>query len=238
MIENLQNQRGSRIITLIHRQETVSLLGIPVTKYINIDDAEAVLRAIRLTPPNKPIDMILHTPGGLVLAASQIANALKNHKGTVTVFVPHYAMSGGTLIALAADRIIMDPNAVLGPVDPQIGGLPAASIIRAVEAKSIEKVDDHTLILADISQKAINQVGTFVAGLLEKRLPQDKAEALAALLTTGQFTHDFPITVELAASFGLPIATDMPDTIYRLMDFYPQAGIGRPSVSYVPIRKT
>ena len=70
-----------------------------------------------------------------------------------------------------------------------------------MEVKSKEKVDDQTLILADISQKAINQVGTFVAGLLEKRLPQDKAEALAALLTTGQFTHDFPITIELAASF-------------------------------------
>ncbi len=236
-IENLQNQRGSRIITLIHRQETISLLGVPVTKYIDIDDAEAVLRAIRLTPPDRPIDMILHTPGGLVLAASQIANALKNHKGTVNVFVPHYAMSGGTLIALAADQIIMDPNAVLGPVDPQIGDLPAASIIRAVEAKSKEHVNDQTLILADISQKAINQVGKFVAGLLEKRLPQDKAEALAALLATGQFTHDFPITVELAASFGLPIKTDMPETIYNLMDLYPQAGSGRPSVSYVPIRK-
>ena len=61
-IENLQNQRGSRIITLIHRQETISLLGVPVTKYIDIDDAEAVLRAIRLTPPDRPIDMILHTP--------------------------------------------------------------------------------------------------------------------------------------------------------------------------------
>lgn len=235
MIEDLQTQRGTRIITLIHRQETISLLGIPVSKFINIDDAEAVLRAIRLTPADKPIDIILHTPGGLVLAASQIANALRKHKGAVRVFVPHYAMSGGTLIALAADEIIMDPNAVLGPVDPQIGDLPSASIIRAVEAKPIKNVDDHTLILADVAQKAINQVGMFVAGLLEKRLPQDKAEALAALLTTGQFTHDFPITVELASSFGLPIKTAIPEKIYNLMALYPQAGIGRPSVSYVPI---
>jgi len=54
-------------------------------------------------------------PGGLVLAAEQIAPALRRHSGTVTVFVPRYAMSGGTLIALAADEIVMDPNAVLGP---------------------------------------------------------------------------------------------------------------------------
>jgi ClpP class serine protease len=236
MIEALQNQRGSRVITLIHREETVSLLGIPVSKYINIDDAEAALRAIRLTPSDKPIDLIVHTPGGLVLAASQIAHALRNHKGKVTVFIPHYAMSGGTLIALSADEIIMDPNAVLGPVDPQIGNLPAASILRAVETKPVENIEDQTLILADMSQKAINQVATFVADLLGKRLPKEKAEALSALLTTGQFTHDFPITVELASSFGLPIKTDMPESIYWLMDLFPQKGTGRPSVDYVPLR--
>ena len=61
----LEKQRGSRLITLIHRQETMSLLGIPVARYIDIDDSEAVLTAIRLTPNEVPIDIILHTPGGL-----------------------------------------------------------------------------------------------------------------------------------------------------------------------------
>jgi ClpP class serine protease len=129
LLEELQNARRSRVMTLIHREEEVNFFGIPVNTYINVDDSEAVLRAIRLTPSETPIDLILHTPGRLVLAASQIAHALKNHKGKVTVFVPHYAMSGGTLLALAADGIVMDANAVLGPVDPQIGELPAASIV-------------------------------------------------------------------------------------------------------------
>src|SRR5262245_40987063 len=128
VLERFQQQRKPRAIAMIHRQETVSLFGVPVSRYIDIDDSEAILRAIRLTPPDQPIDMILHTPGGLVLAAEQIVHALAEHKGKVTVFVPHYAMSGGTLIALTADEIVMDPNAVLGPVDPQIGDMPAASI--------------------------------------------------------------------------------------------------------------
>ena len=81
VIEAIQKESGTRVITLIHRQETVSLFGIPVSKYINIDDAEAILRAIRLTPDGKPIDLIVHTPGGLVLAASQIAHAIQKHKG-------------------------------------------------------------------------------------------------------------------------------------------------------------
>jgi ClpP class serine protease len=72
----------------------------------------------------------------LVLAAEQIAKALVEHKGKITVFVPHYAMSGGTLIALAADEIVMDSNAVLGQVDPQIGEMPAASIVKFSTSKS------------------------------------------------------------------------------------------------------
>jgi ClpP class serine protease len=236
-LEAIQGERGTRVITLIHREESVSLLGIPVAKYIDVDDAEVVLRAIRLTPEDKPIDIILHTPGGLVLAASQIAHAVQKHKGKITVFVPHYAMSGGTLVALAADEIVMDPNAVLGPVDPQIGDLPAASIIRAVEMKTPQGVSDNTLILADISTKAINQVASLVAEVLGKRMPEKEAKELAALITTGQFTHDFPITVERAKSVGLPITTQMPESIYRLMELYPQRGTGRPSVNYVPMPK-
>lgn len=238
VIEEIQKARGSRLITLIHREETVSMLGMAVNRYIDIDDAEAVLRAIRLTPPKKPIDLIIHTPGGLVLAASQIAHALRAHEGKITVLIPHYAMSGGTLIALAADEIIMDPNAVLGPVDPQIGDLPAASIIRAVEIKKPEHVDDRTLILADMSSKAITQVTSLVSQLLEKHLPREKAEEVAILISTGQFTHDFPITVERAKSLGLPISTEIPPSIYQLMDLYPQRGAARPSVSYVPLPKS
>ncbi len=130
-IRRLEEKRGSRVVTLIHRQESISLLGLPISRYIDVDDSEAILRAVRLTPDELPMDLVVHTPGGLVLAAEQIAEALVRRKGKVTVFVPHYAMSGGTLIALAADRIIMSPSAVLGPVDPQVGDLPAASILAA-----------------------------------------------------------------------------------------------------------
>ena len=133
LLKSFEQDRKSRVIAMIHRQENVSILGVPVSSYISIEDSEAVLRAIRLTPPEQPIDLILHTPGGLVLAAEQITKALVEHKGKVTVFVPHYAMSGGTLIALAADEIVMDANAVLGPVDPQIGDMPAASIVKLLE---------------------------------------------------------------------------------------------------------
>jgi ClpP class serine protease len=103
---------------MIQRQDTLSLFSVPVSSSISIEDSEAILRVIRLTPPDQPTDLLLRTPGGLLLAAEQISKALTEHKGKVTVFVPHYAMSGGTLMALAVDGIVMESNAVLGPVDP------------------------------------------------------------------------------------------------------------------------
>jgi ClpP class serine protease len=237
LLKGLEQDRKSRVIAMIHRQESVSVLGVPVSSTISIEDSEAVLRAIRFTPPDQPIDLILHTPGGLVLAAEQIAKALVEHKGKVTVFVPHYAMSGGTLIALAADEIIMDANAVLGPVDPQIGGMPAASIVNLLKFKNPAQISDEMLILADMAQKARVQVAVFVVQLLLKRMPEKKAVELAKVLSEGRWTHDFPITVQAARELGLPVSTKMPRKVYELMDLYPQGAGVRPSVLYVPIHR-
>lgn len=233
LLRSLQKQRGSLVITLVHRQETMSFLGFPLVRYIDVNDSEAVLRAIRLCAPDCPIDMIIHTPGGLVLAADQIANALHRHKGKVTVFVPHYAMSGGTLIALAADEIVMDANAVLGPVDPQIGQSPASSILAVLEQKEPKDIDDQTLITADIARKAMTQMRATVRELVSERLPTDKAAALAEKLTSGAWTHDYPITAQEAKAMGLPVATEMPTEIYQLMSLFPQPTRTQ-GVEYIP----
>lgn len=239
-IREFEQQRNSRAILLIHRQESISLLGIPVSRFISIEDSEQVLRAIRLTPPDVPIDLILHTPGGLVLATEQIARALLRHPAKVTVFVPHYAMSGGTMLALAADEIVMDENAVLGPVDPQLGNFPAASVLRIVEQKPVSAIEDQTLIMADLSRKAINQVQRFVRTLLEDDVPRqkispEKIDEIVEALTTGRVTHDYPIPVEEATALGLPVTAGLPKIIYGLMDLYPQPQNNRPTVQYIPL---
>jgi len=235
LMRELEKQRDSRVITLIHRQETMALLGFPLFRYIDIDDSEEVLRAIKLTDDEVPIDLILHTPGGLVLASEQIAHALCRHPARVTMFVPHYAMSGGTLVALAADEIVMDENAVLGPVDPQLGEYPAVSIIKAVEQKSVDEVDDKTLILADVARKAIAQVRARAQSILAEHLPAERAQELAQVLSEGRWTHDYPITVEEGQELGLPISTEMPESVYKLMTLYRQPGQRRPSVQYIPV---
>jgi ClpP class serine protease len=235
LLHKFERSRRSRVIALVHRQETMSLFGFPIMRYIDVNDSEDVLRAIKLTDPDCPIDLIIHTPGGLVLAAGQIAHALRRHRAKVTVFVPHYAMSGGTLIALAADEIAMDPNAVLGPVDPQLGQSPAASVLTVLERKKPEDIEDQTFILADVSRKAITQVRRTVQELLSERMTSEQAAALADKLSTGTWTHDYPISAEEAKSMGLPVSTEMPQEVYDFMTLFPQPTRTRPSVEYVPM---
>ncbi|MCE4622014.1 MAG: ATP-dependent Clp protease proteolytic subunit [Desulfurococcales archaeon] len=239
LIRALERKYNWRVITMIHREERVSFLGIPIRRYIDIDDSEEVLRAIRTTPPGMPIALILHTPGGLVLAASQIARALKRHNGKKIVIVPHYAMSGGTLIALAADEILMDPNAVLGPLDPQLAAspngpvVPAPSIVRVAELKG-KDASDNTLILADVARKAIEEMQEVIVELLEDKMGKEKAKEIAKLLTEGRWTHDYPITYEKAKEIGLPVKEGIPEEVYRLMELYPQSPHNRPGVEYLP----
>ncbi|HYS15662.1 MAG TPA: ATP-dependent Clp protease proteolytic subunit [Candidatus Binatia bacterium] len=235
VLHRFENKRKSRVIALVHRQETMSFLGFPIMRFIDVNDSEEVLRAIKLTDPDCPIDLIIHTPGGLVLAAGQIAHALRRHRAKVTVFVPHYAMSGGTLISLAADEIVLDPNAVLGPVDPQLGESPAASVLTVLDKKKPDEIDDKTFIMADVSRKAIAQVRRTVQELLSDRMAREQAAALAEKLATGTWTHDYPIMAEEAKALGLPVSTEMPEEVYQFMGLFPQPTRTRPSVEYVPM---
>lgn len=236
-IRKIEHIRGTRVITMIHRQE--NFFGLPFFKYIDIQDSEQVLRAVRMTPPDMPIDFIIHTPGGLQLASEQIALALANHKAKVTIFIPHYSMSGGTLLALGANEIYMDENAVIGPLDPQLGQFPmvypASSILSAVERKSLDELDDRTLILADIATKAIKQMKQRIFEIVGDRMDSEMANELATKLTDGRWTHDYPITFKEAKELGFNVKTDIPKEIYKLMDLYPQPTIGRPSVQYIPV---
>jgi len=235
-IAAIQKARGSRVIAVIHRQESMRFFGFPLARYIDMDDAEKVLNAIRTTPAEQPIDMILHTPGGLAIAALQIARALRAHAGRVTVFVPQLAMSGGTLVALGADEIVMTEHAMLGPIDPQINGMPAASIIKVASEKPLSEIDDQTLIFADVSHKAIAQLKRQATELLRAPMTPEMAAALADKLTSGRWTHDYPITVSEARELGLPVNTSMPQDVLDLMALFPQPVRTSTGVEFGPQR--
>ena len=233
-IRAIESAHKTRVITMIHRQERRSLFGLNVARHIDLEDAQTIIAAIKETPDDVPIDLIIHTPGGIVLAAMQIARAVEAHPAKVTVYVPVYAMSGGTLIALAADEIVLGEFSMLGPIDPQILGFPAASILRARDAKPAEHVFDLTHVLADMSEKALAQVKQGAVELLTPRMEQKAAESLAEKLAGGHWTHDYALTPTEASALGLPVRVGMPLIIMELMKLYPQP-VQSSSVEYLPI---
>jgi ClpP class serine protease len=233
-IRAIEKEHGTRVITMIHRQEKRNLFGVSVSRYIDLEDAQTVIAAIKETPDDTPIDLVIHTPGGLALAAMQIARAVEAHPAKVTAYIPVYAMSGGTLIALAADEVVMGEFSVLGPIDPQILGLPAASIVRARDSKPIADVFDLTLVLADVGEKAVAQVEQGAVELMTPRLDQSAAEAIAEKLAGGYWTHDYALTANEARALGLPVKVGMPLQVMEFMKLYPQP-IRQSGVEYLPI---
>jgi ClpP class serine protease len=130
-------------------------------------------------------------------------------------------MSGGTLIALACDEIVMDPDAALGPLDPQIGDMirgtfPAHSWIYAAERKG-EKANDTTFIMRDISEKALRLMREFVHELLFERMEDEEIQKIIDKLLGAEAVHSLPISAFDAKNLNLPINTDMPDEIHEYM---------------------
>ena len=234
-MRRLERKRGSRVIALVHRRESVSFFGFPLLEYIDIQDSEAVLRAVHLTADDVPIDIILHSPGGVSLAAEQIARALCRHKSKVTVFVPHYAMSGGTLIALAANELVMTPDAVLGALDPIVGKYPAASVMAIAGKKNFDDMSDETFMMLDQARKGTEQMKATVKFLASHRLGEEAAAKLTEEFTSGKWTQDYPISVDELKEMGLSISCDMPVEVYQFMSMFPQNSTGRPSVDFIPM---
>ncbi|MDY6864622.1 MAG: ATP-dependent Clp protease proteolytic subunit [Halobacteriota archaeon] len=234
-ILQMEKKWNSKVLTMIHRRESIAFLGMPFRQFIDVEDAESILRAIR-EAKDRPIDLIIHSPGGELHASIQIARALKNHPARTRAIIPHYSMSGGTLIALATDEIIMDKDAVIGPIDPQIGDMlrgtfPAPSWIEVAEQKG-DKADDATLVISDISKKALELMRIVAEEMLKDRFKdKDDLERIVNNLVSGKMIHCYPISASEAKSLGLNIKTDFPDEVHEFMNLYRSA---KRSVEYLP----
>ena len=225
ILGELESQRGTRALTLIHRREP---WAVEEGGHITIEDSEALLAQIRRTPADRPIDLIIHTPGGVALAAEMIAKAVKKHPAPVTAIVPFYAMSGGSLIVLAADEILMEKESILGPVDPQIGGFPSRSLITLPARKPIAAISDEMVVLSEMAQRSVDQVKEFVKWLLEDKLPPKDRDAVAIFLTGGYISHDTPIVLDVVREYGLPAKEGIPAAVYELFRTFEFGECARP----------
>lgn len=226
IIEEIEKERGTKVITMIHKKELWTEPG--EAPEIGIEDTETILQKMRKVPPETPVDFIIHTPGGYALAAQMMAMAIKFHPSKVTVMVPFYAMSGGSLMSLAANEIRMEKYSVLGPVDPQIptpdGMYPAGSIATLVKTKPIQNITDRMVIMSDIANLEIENAKAFVIWLLQGKMDKEQAERVADFLARGYMSHATPITLDVARALGLNVVEGIPDKVYELFKTFAFTG--------------
>lgn len=237
-LKALEKRHNCKVLTIIHRREAISFLGVPAYQFIDEEDAEQVLRWIRKYK-DYPLELILHTPGGQLLSSIQIARALRKHPKKTRAIIPHYSMSGGTVIALAVDEIVMDEDAVIGPIDPQIGDLlrgvyPAPSWIYAAETKK-ENAADTTVVMSDISRKALKLTREVAIELLEGKIQpgpagEDRLNKTVEKLVSGELIHSTPLSANQAKELGLPVSTDFPEDVHEFMKLFRPV---KKSVQYV-----
>ncbi|MED5550729.1 MAG: hypothetical protein VX529_15365 [Pseudomonadota bacterium] len=206
-VQDFARSRGSLVLPIVHHE---------VDEYIDTDTAIEAIDIIRHAQDNAPIDIVLHTPGGIASATQQILHALKHHPGRKTAFLPYRAKSAGTMIALACDEIVMGTSAVLGPIDPQYAWMPAPILAALTEHKSADRVSDEMLILSKMARQAVDEARRFSCDYVNDAHKQDGTCALTNDLIGGGRNHDYPILPQEAASFGLNISTAMPEAAFGI----------------------
>lgn len=123
---------------------------------INDNDMNGIMNAVSGLDKKKGLDLILHTPGGVVTATESIVNYLRKiFDCDIRVIVPHMAMSAGTMIACASKEIIMGKESSLGPIDPQYRGVPAQGVLLEFERaiKETQQDPSRALIWREIIQQ-------------------------------------------------------------------------------------
>lgn len=100
----------------------------------------------------KGLSLIIHTPGGEIASTETMVDYLRSKFDYIEVIVPVYAMSGGTMIALNSNKIVMGRQSQLGPIDAQLlvpsGSVSASSILDQFNTAKKEIAEDRETAVA------------------------------------------------------------------------------------------
>ena len=156
----------------------------------------------------KDFDVILHTPGGEVFSALYISRMFKNYPGKITSIIPEFSMSGGALLSLSTDEIIMADNACIGPVDCQLGSLfkygSAKSWNQIVKYKG-KRSEDGSIQMAMMGSQYTRSIRTHLENVLDFGLDKKQKKLIADYLTNGNIEHAYPLTSNELINMGIPI---------------------------------
>jgi len=174
-----------------------------------IDQSTAIKLATAMAKfKGADFDLILHTPGGEVFSALMISRMLKDYPGKIRTIVPAFAMSGGTLLALSTDEIIMNSTACLGPVDPQLGSLfksgSARSWNQIVKFKG-KKAEDSSISMAMTGSQYTRSIRDHLEDTMDFGLSTNQKKKISDYLTSGNIEHAYALTPSRLTDLGIPV---------------------------------
>jgi ATP-dependent protease ClpP protease subunit len=220
-LEDVEKRRDSKIIIIKHQKQS-NILGNVFSSSDSLDNEDALtfIKTLRNVPNDKTLEIILHTPGGSLTAASVIVNAILNHQGIVRVYIPQYAMSAGLIIALAADEIYLDHNAYMGPADPQIAlGYSASTILHYTEKYESKDswVTDLVCFARITSQKAMNWTENLIKQIYKHKNIELTEELIYFLFSGQEHCHERPLFFKDLSTLIPFINEGVPYELYNLL---------------------
>jgi ATP-dependent protease ClpP protease subunit len=215
---------GRGVIIMTHAQ--TGIFGTMIT----MQDALKIEKLIRkFRASDTQIDFIINTFGGDLFASIRIAHLLKSTPG-MRVIVPKYAWSGGSLISIAASKLLANPTTIFGAVDPQLGNLLWAFSAKGwkhiVETKQKELQNgasvgakDDSIAMAQMSEQLMVEMTNYLNGLIEDKKSINKEKFFDYFLN-GEHTHGHILSPADLKECGLEVemlTTDIPDQLIEKM---------------------
>jgi ClpP class serine protease len=210
--------KGYCVLDIIHDLSEEWKAKDGARQFIAYEEAAFLCEKIRRSKKS-PLLVILHTLGGYSFPSEMIANAIKNHPNKKFACVPHVAMSGGTVIALATDKIHMGKDAFLGPIDTQYRGYPAVAFDQLRKDKHPDAISDEVLLTSYSVDQHMKKAKDRAMNVLNPhhQVKDDKDYVVRELMAAGRH-HAEPISADEAKKLHINIDTAMPDDVNTLVD--------------------
>jgi ClpP class serine protease len=211
--------KGYAVLDVIHDLSDEYQAKDGAKQFIAYEEAAYLCEKIRRSK-SSPLLLILHTLGGYSFPSEMIANAIKLHPAAKDSYVPYVAMSGGTVIALATDKIHMGKDAFLGPIDTQYKGYPAAAFDQLKKDKDPNAINDEVLLTSYMVDQHKQTARDRAKKILNPKhmLKDDEDHVIRELMEKGRH-HAEPISFKEAAEVvKLNVDTKVPSEVYALVD--------------------
>jgi len=221
---------NNNIINIIH-STNMSVLSLNDTS-ITIKTHMEFIKAYEKMDKDLDIHIVMHTVGGALSSAEAICNCIANHKlsnykGQIIVYIPYYSYSGGCMIALACDKIVMCKNAIMGPCDAQqlvLNVHSVASIIDTVKYKKEmkEKIAETWLAASYDAQLCKERQLDYIKKLVKTgKFSEELGNKIYEEFFSGKYNHDKIFSAQEAKEIGLniDIVDTMPNIITNVMNY-------------------